>query len=286
MYSQNEPAGGLSKDSENRKHEANKREAFDAMRAYHASEIAHKGHTIEILKTLLQLVIVVYGGLIGLTLTGRIQPRLAFLADILLFIVILFTTFFVNHYTKKKIDEDHRSYEKHREEYKQEYRKLSLHQDLQAEGYQPHWIAETNRSRSGYFYTKKVLNALQAIIITAAIAGGIFVGLIAQNLLKTGQSTVPIARIRHVEIFQWLAKSSLAEKRRGAPNSFLVQKGGLVKLRDGTVVEVIDWLTQEGITEGLLIGEHIVSHKLRTEKEDEVLIFLKKRSIEAPFERE
>ena len=46
-------------------HEANKREAFDGMRAYHQSEIAHKKDAIDIIKAILATTVVIFIGLVS-----------------------------------------------------------------------------------------------------------------------------------------------------------------------------------------------------------------------------
>ncbi|MEW8631480.1 MAG: hypothetical protein AB2556_11905 [Candidatus Thiodiazotropha sp.] len=50
----------------------NKREVFDAMRAYQASELAHKTDAINFLKTILTVTVVLYGAILGALFSSEI----------------------------------------------------------------------------------------------------------------------------------------------------------------------------------------------------------------------
>lgn len=155
------------------RHEANKREAFDGMRAYQASEIAHKAHTVDVIKTFLTLVVGAYGGLITLILKAELAPDYAKIASGLLLLGIFFVVGYVVYKTNAKIDSDHRSYEAHRDEYLAERRLLELDSALSAVGHTTHWVPRPLNARSGYAYTKNLTFALGAIVVLAAVFGSI-----------------------------------------------------------------------------------------------------------------
>src|SRR5690606_39857689 len=67
-------------------HQQNKREAFDGMRAYHQSEILHKGHAIEVLKTILTAILTIYVGLAASAVSGQIEKKVIIGTAIIVFI--------------------------------------------------------------------------------------------------------------------------------------------------------------------------------------------------------
>ena len=85
-------------------HKANMRQAFDGMRAYHNSEIAHKKDAIEILKTILTTTVLVYGGLVGLVVSRQIDGYIASVASIVLILCVFLAVYFIAHITNIKID--------------------------------------------------------------------------------------------------------------------------------------------------------------------------------------
>jgi Ca2+/Na+ antiporter len=154
-------------------HEQNKREAFDGMRAYHQSEIAHKGHTVEVIKTLLTVVVSAYGGLIALLLSGKVSRCNGVAAAIMVLVFVGFVVWYVIHETNRKIDKDHDSYEMHRREYLAERRLLNIDSAFGDE-YTTHWQPRPTDSHSGYFVTRGLTLALGAIVVAAAVIGTVF----------------------------------------------------------------------------------------------------------------
>ncbi len=164
-------------------HEQNKREAFDGMRAYHTSEIEHKGHTVEVIKTLLTVVVSAYGGLIALILNNKASRCQGVGAAIVLLMFVAVVVFIVLHYTNKKIDSDHNSYENHRSEYIAE-RKLLESDSLFGEGYKTHWQPRSAGVTSGYSHTKRLNFAFGSIVIAAALIGSILAIVASVNKLS------------------------------------------------------------------------------------------------------
>jgi Ca2+/Na+ antiporter len=153
-------------------HEQNKREAFDGMRAYHTSEIEHKGHTVEVIKTLLTVVVSAYGGLIALILDGKATRCQGIESAIVFFIFVVIVVWIVLHYTNEKIDRDHSRYEDHRSEYLAERSLLQI-ESLFATGYKTIWPTREKDAPSGYSYSKRLNIALGSIVIAAALIGSI-----------------------------------------------------------------------------------------------------------------
>jgi len=86
---------------------------------------------------------------------------------------------------------------------------------------------------------------------------------------------------RIIEIIEWLSKSELA-RELGEQEGFFVPKGPQVRLQDGTVVEVLDWLYEEGIDGDEAIGGYRVEYTSSDHPYGERLCFLK-IIIDAPF---
>lgn len=111
-------------------HLDNKKEAFDAMRAYHQSEISHKGHAISVLQTILQATILVYGGLFGLMLKDGISINIIQFSGISCLLVITIVSWKIALATQEKIRQDNIQYCLHYFEYRKERELLGLEQDL------------------------------------------------------------------------------------------------------------------------------------------------------------
>lgn len=156
-------------------HEANKREAFDGMRAYHQSEIAHKKDAIEILKAVLATTVIIYGGLLSAVMTVKIYPDTALYAAIAIAAMVGIASSLIVGITNRKIDEDNKRYRKYREEYVLERRLIGLEKDLRASGYISAWNEEHDPNRTGYHHTKNILRALGWIIFVVAVVGVFFV---------------------------------------------------------------------------------------------------------------
>ncbi len=167
-------------------HEQNKREAFDGMRAYHQSEISHKKDAIDILKTYLTTVVIIYAGLVA-GITGKIIDNnyivllgwaVALLNGIACWAIIRSTNF--------KIDKDNRKYNQYRDEYIVERAITGLENDLKEHGHVSHWIeAQEEPVISGYNYTKKIINWFGITIVAVGLFGAIVISLAAVKLKKT-----------------------------------------------------------------------------------------------------
>jgi hypothetical protein len=171
------------------RHEQNKREAFDAMRAYHQSEIAHKAHTVEVIKTLLTVVVGAYGGLIALILKAELAPSYAQATAALLLLGVSGTVLYVVCKTNEKIEADHQAYEAHRAEYLAERQLLKIDEVFAPIGYQTHWRPRDVDHPSGYSFTKRITVALGWIVVLAAILGAILS--IAASLTREPSSGPP-----------------------------------------------------------------------------------------------
>lgn len=174
-------------------HEANKREAFDARRAYHNSEIAHKKDAVEILKTVLTIIILVYGGLIGLVFSDKIDVCLARHISLALLIFISLSVYIIVMITNKKIDKDHQRYKDYTEEHFFERKFLKIDDDLEKVGYKPVNISQLiNPDKSGYEYTKDILIAFGFIIVFVAIIGSVFIFCINGTGKNDGKKKIPV----------------------------------------------------------------------------------------------
>lgn len=166
---------GIRDDVERRLHEQNKREAFDGMRAYHQSEIAHKGHTVEVIKTLLTVVVGAYGGLIALVVNARLTFALSLGLSAALFLAVWLATCHVVRTTNRKVEIDHGAYEAHRSEYLAERVALGIEYALRKTGYETHWRSPSLEHVGGYRYTQRLIVALGVIVVAAAFCGSLLV---------------------------------------------------------------------------------------------------------------
>jgi len=116
-------------------HENNKREAYDGMRAYHQSEIAHKGHAVEMLKAILSASILVYGGLFGLVLSQQITLNLIQMAAVLTILINSAIAYSIANITNIKIKNDNIRYCIYYFEYRKERELLGLDADLLEAGF-------------------------------------------------------------------------------------------------------------------------------------------------------
>ncbi|MCK9227226.1 MAG: hypothetical protein M0P30_05445 [Syntrophorhabdaceae bacterium] len=93
---------------------------------------------------------------------------------------------------------------------------------------------------------------------------------------------------RQQKIIEWLASSELAKPLRKASGGFFVRKGELVRLLDGKIVELMVWLSEEGIKDNIFIMDYLVKRS-KNKTEDaipDVLFFEKKTVVDAPFRSE
>jgi hypothetical protein len=166
-------------------HESNKREAFDGMRAYHQSEISHKKDAIDILKTLLTTVVLLFAGLVAAAYK-QIAPSdsviyLAWGLAGLNILAALATTLTTN----MKITQDNKRYSAYTLEYKIERDIIGLEDDLKAYNHQSKWIEEKpGKNKSGYHYTKLILTWFAITVSMIGVAGAILVQLASKELEK------------------------------------------------------------------------------------------------------
>ena len=156
-------------------HEANKREAYDGMRAYHQSELAHKKDAVDIIKTILTVIVIVYAGLAGSALTGKIDSNLAISASWIIAILVGIALSTIVFFTNKKIDEDNQRYRKYQSEYVKEREIIGLEKDLCNAGYISAWVEQQYPNRTGYHHTKNIIRAFAWIVFIVAIVGVGFV---------------------------------------------------------------------------------------------------------------
>ncbi|MCW8092123.1 hypothetical protein [Alteromonas sp. ASW11-130] len=175
-------------------HEANKREAFDGMRAYHQSEIAHKKDAVDILKAILTTTIVLYGGVLSVVISGNIDNSYAIYTGWTLVVLIGLSVALVVGVTNRKIDEDNKRYRKYRDEYVLERKLLGLESDLLNENYTSAWIEEHYPTKTGYHHTKNILRVFAAMIFFVSLVGSAFIygaKEASNNSVQQGQAAAP-----------------------------------------------------------------------------------------------
>ena len=64
---------------------------------------------------------------------------------------------------------------------------------------------------------------------------------------------------RQAEIMDWLVQSrSTRELRSG--DGFYITRGSFGRTPEGTIIDLIDWLQEEGFTTGRIIGEYRIAY--------------------------
>lgn len=155
-------------------HRLNYRMAFDAMRAYHSSEIEHKKDMITILNGILVSLITVYGGVFIFLLKEDIDRRYLFLIPALstpLFFIVLIAK--LKSSNKEKIEADHNRYEQFRRECEAEREHLGLKAffDTTYPNTDIYWKEPSGKTRqgSGYLKTIKIIKIYSNILIGITI---------------------------------------------------------------------------------------------------------------------
>ena len=115
-------------------YEQNKREMFDGMRAYHASEQQHKRDAINFFKTILTVSVGVNGALLGSLLTPDISISSLWQLSWLTTIVTGFVCFLICNSVNKKIESDNSVYKVFGEEYTRFCIILELNQPVNVAG--------------------------------------------------------------------------------------------------------------------------------------------------------
>lgn len=151
-----------SKDHLHEAHLTNYRIAFDAMRAYHTSEIEHKKDMITILNSVFASTITVYAGIFYLILTPAYKPYHKIAFFIILMITALYN-FLISRLKKsnvQKIVADNNRYEKFRVEcqLERDYLMLNHYFETTAPSKDIYWKAKPDASgkREGSGNTKTI----------------------------------------------------------------------------------------------------------------------------------
>jgi hypothetical protein len=150
-------------------HRANKREAFDGMRAYHQSELSHKKDCIDILKAILTTMLVAFGGILAVVHSKQLDFDLARSASLLLLCFVALSVAGTVWATNTKISQDNARYRRYQSEYRLERLALKLEEDLWSEGFTSAWFEPLNSYKSGYHYTKIILRVFGLLIVSAAV---------------------------------------------------------------------------------------------------------------------
>lgn len=207
------------------------------MRAYHESEIAHKGQTFEVIKTLLTLVVAAYGGLIALILKAELAPLSAQLAAVVLLVGVFVMVVFVVRKTNAKIDSDHTSYERHRDEYLAERKVLDLDSALESVGHHTHWTPRPVAAPTGFFHSKNLTVTLGAIVVLAAVFGAFLAGVASETLEPDAEPAPPpaadpalrraLATVRAADpgTVHWTIHSFETDGDRGGRSIVLIREG-------------------------------------------------------------
>ena len=154
--------------------DANKRELFDAMRAYHDSELAHKRDAIGMLTTLLTAIGAVFAAIIvpekPIPYAGILAWSIAAVTGALAAVIV--------SSTNRKIQEDHRLYANFGDEYVRQCDALGLFDDI-AIGEKREPIKERSRigHGRGYVHTQRIVRSVGIAISTLAVFGAVFIQL-------------------------------------------------------------------------------------------------------------
>lgn len=90
---------------------------------------------------------------------------------------------------------------------------------------------------------------------------------------------------RPTEILRWLATSSLAIPLRHG-RGFFVRRGPQVRLADGTLLDVLDWLHAEGFQNGLTLEGYNVAYTAPGGEYAEKLTFFEVQMVcDVPFSK-
>lgn len=98
---------------------------------------------------------------------------------------------------------------------------------------------------------------------------------------ETDEKTKNDSASRMEEIVEWLSESKLARKF-SSREGFFVPKGPHVRLNDGSIVDLLEWLSDEGIKGGTAVAGYSVVYSKPENEYGEKLSFFK-IIIDAPF---
>ena len=159
-------------------YDANKRELFDAMRAYHTSEIAHKRDAIGMLTTLLTAIGAVFAAIL---VPEKPIPHAAALADAMAALAGLLAAVIVWS-TNQKIAADNRRYREFGVEYMKQCRLLGLYDIVTLDG-EPAAVktSTTIGQGTGYQHTQRIVRSVGIAIGGLALFGAVFINLTETN---------------------------------------------------------------------------------------------------------
>ncbi|MBI1797320.1 MAG: hypothetical protein HYR74_09735 [Candidatus Eisenbacteria bacterium] len=176
-------------DAEARKtHDANKRELFDAMRAYHDSELAHKRDAISLLTTLLTAIGAIFAAII---VPSHPIPHAGTLAWSVAAVTSLLAAVIVSA-TNRKIEEDHKIYANFGDEYVRQCEVLGLFGEV-AIGDEKRPVKKRVKigHGGGYRHTKRIVRSVGIAISTLTVLGAVFVQLSESRAGSSAGATRP-----------------------------------------------------------------------------------------------
>jgi hypothetical protein len=154
-------------------HEANKREMFDGMRAYHQSEIAHKQDAVRMLTTLLAAAGAIFAAII---VPERPIPYAVLLSAVTALVATIFAWVIVGT-TNRKIEEEHEIYARFGQEYSRACAVLGLF-DPVVVGDQKHPAVKARGAigqGEGWKHTRNIVRGLGTAIAFLAWLAVVFV---------------------------------------------------------------------------------------------------------------
>ena len=156
-------------------HLTNYRLAFDAMRAYHSSEIEHKKDMITILNGIFVSIITVFAGITYCIVTKDYDKYNCFIFLFILAVATLYVIMILRLWknSKHKIASDNARYEQFREECKKEREYLRLNTFF---GPGPtYWeMSSADRQGAGHKVTRSIVDGYSTVLISIIVCLSIF----------------------------------------------------------------------------------------------------------------
>lgn len=153
-------------------HRQNYRMAFDAMRAYHQSEIDHKRDVIAVLNNILITMLTVFGGIYYLIFSASVTVNKWALYGIVLITCLLYLLLIMSLKRKntEKIKADNRRYEQFREECNIERDHLGLTRFFEQAPLETYWDYRKKQTvynplEKGYMKTLGIINLFANLLI-------------------------------------------------------------------------------------------------------------------------
>ncbi len=166
-------------------HLQNYRMAFDAMRAYHTSEIEHKKDAISVLNAFLASMVPVFGGVFFYILKDNSINWISIVMGILSIVAYFMSIDAVIETYKQKVDSDHYRYEQFRDEANREREVLGIKEDLKeysTDACSSLYWDEKGRERSGHNSTKNIIERYSMLLKGVCM----FVAVLFGALIYTG----------------------------------------------------------------------------------------------------